>query len=272
MAYVGTQEQQKRKGLHHTHIIITLADTPREPDDVNKIVCAEIPNKDINPKLFDIIIKNNIHGPCDTLNPNSPCMDDRGKKYCTKEFPKAFQNETSLTEYTYPKYRRRSPENGGNTAVKMVMVRGVPIVVDNSTVVPYNSYLSLKYECHINIELLVSVVGVKYIYKYITKGPDRCLIITCHLPGDQSVLFEEGDEQKVLAAGPPETKLTGFFKANKNHETSRDLLYTDFPGHFSWKAGEWKRKKRSMGEAIGRIPTITLRVMWHHQMAGSDHI
>ena len=35
-------------------------------------------------------------------------------------------------------------------------------------------------------------------------------------------------------------------------------MYTDFPGHFSWKAGEWIRKKRNVGEAIGRIPTIAL--------------
>ena len=122
MAYVGTQEQQKRKGLHHTHTLITLSDTPREPSDVDKIVCAEIPDKDANPKLYDIIIKNNLHGPCGLLNPDCPCMetDDRGRKYCSKEFPKDFQDETSLTEYTYPKYRRRSPENGGNTAVKMI--------------------------------------------------------------------------------------------------------------------------------------------------------
>ena len=85
--------------------------------------------------------------------------DDRGRLFCSKEFPKDFQDETSLTEFTYPKYRRRSPEAGGNTAVKLV--NGREVVVDNSMVVPYNSYLSLKYDgAHINVEWIASVVSV----------------------------------------------------------------------------------------------------------------
>ena len=243
IAYVGTQEQQKRKGLHHTHTLITLEAVPRNPEDVDRMISAEIPDKMLNPELFKIIVKNNIHGPCGAINKQSPCMevDDRGRLFCTKEFPKSFQDETSLTEFTYPKYRRRSPENGGNTAIKML--KGKEIVVDNSTVVPYNSFLSLKFDGHINIEFLESVVAVKYVYKYITKGPDRCIMskkisdgsevvgekqvneveqfvdarylgasesamkifrfpvhyrshnvekLPCHLPGEQSILFEEG--------------------------------------------------------------------------------
>ena len=324
IAYVGTQEQQKRKGLHHTHTLVTLESVPRNPDDVDKMISAEIPDRELNPKLFETVVKNNIHGPCGVLNKKSPCMeaDDRGKLFCTKEFPKDFQAQTSLTEFSYPKYRRRSPDDGGYTAVKMV--RGQEVVVDNSTVVPFNSFLSLKYDGHINVEWIASVVSVKYAYKYITKGPDRCIISTkatdespgiiedineveqfvdarylgaseaalkifrfpihyrshsveklpCHLPGDQSVLFEEGQEEEALSAGPPQTKLTGFFQTNKEDESARDLLYTEFPGHFGWKGGEWKKKKRNLGEAIGRIPTVTLcskqietyalRLLLHH--------
>ena len=86
------------------------------------MISAEIPNKDINPKLFKIVVQNNIHGPCGTINKNSPCMesDERGRLFCSKDFPKDFQDETTLTEYSYPKYRRRSPTNGGCTAIKMV--------------------------------------------------------------------------------------------------------------------------------------------------------
>ena len=277
IAYVGTQEQQKRKGLHHTHTLITLESVPRNPEDIDKIVSAEIPDPSLNPELHAIIVKNNIHGPCGNLNPGSPCMetDDKGRKFCTKEFPKDFQDETSLTEFTYPKYRRRGPTNGGRTTTKLV--KGKPVVVDNSCVVPYNSYLSRKYNAHINIEFVGSVVAVKYIYKYITKGPDRCMMSTkpegtknmepeqineveqfvdarylgasesvlkilrfsvhyrshgvdklpCHLPGEQSVFFNEGEEEKVLQAGPPQTKLTEFFKTNLLDESAKEFLYID---------------------------------------------
>ena len=323
IAYVGTQEQQKRKGLHHTHTLITLESVPRNPEDIDKMISAEIPDKDINPELFEIILKNNIHGPCGKLNPNSPCMDtdDRGRQFCSKEFPKDFQSSTCLTEFTYPKYKRRSPAESGRTAVKMV--KGKPVVVDNSMVVPYNSFLSKFFNCHINVEFCETVVAIKYVYKYITKGPDRCLVATkiddgtqkvenvneveefvdarylgaseavlkilrfpihyrshnveklpCHLPGEQSVLFSEGGEEAALSAGPPETKLTAFFKTNIEDNDARQLLYTDFPGHFTWKSGVWKRKKRAIGQSIGRIPTVSLcskqmetyslRILLHH--------
>ncbi len=36
--------------------------------------------------------------------------------------------------------------------------------------VPYNPYLSLLFNCHINVEVCTSVVAVKYLYKYVYKG------------------------------------------------------------------------------------------------------
>ena len=39
--------------------------------------------------------------------------------------------------------------------------------------VPYNPYLMLKYNCHINVEICSSVKSVKYLYKYVYKGHDR---------------------------------------------------------------------------------------------------
>ena len=77
-----------------------------------------------------------------------------------------------------------------------------------------------------------------------------------------------------MNAGPPETMLTSFFKANTKDVLARDLLYTDFPGFFVWKSKEWIRKKRNIGEAIGRVPTVSLcskqmetyslRILLHH--------
>ena len=44
---------------------------------------------------------------------------------------------------------------------------------DNRDVVPYNPYLSRRFECHINVEIVASLKSVKYVYKYIHKGHDR---------------------------------------------------------------------------------------------------
>ncbi|GBM64243.1 hypothetical protein AVEN_167268-1 [Araneus ventricosus] len=77
-------------------------------------------------------------------------------------FPREFRTETTMNVSGYPLYRRRP----GDTE----FVRGREM--DNRFVVPYNPYLLLKYNAHINVEVCTSLRAVKYIYKYIYKGFD----------------------------------------------------------------------------------------------------
>ncbi len=111
------------------------------------------------------------HGPCGYLNPNSPCMRDKDGNLsvkCQKGFPKQFQKTTEWSDRdTYPKYQRRSPEDGG----RVIDTPHGP--VDNSWIVPYSPYLCLKYNANINVEICVSAVAAKYLFKYVTKGVDR---------------------------------------------------------------------------------------------------
>jgi hypothetical protein len=51
-------------------------------------------------------------------------------------------------------------------------------------VVPYSPYLSLKFNCHINVEVVQSIKAIKYLYKYTHKGPDRAKI-KLYLAGDK---------------------------------------------------------------------------------------
>ena len=44
--------------------------------------------------------------------------------------------------------------------------------MDNRWVVPHNRALSLMFNAHINVEVVTSVRSVKYLYKYVHKGPD----------------------------------------------------------------------------------------------------
>ena len=98
------------------------------------------PNPEQEPELFDIIKANMIHGPCGALNNSCPCMKD-GK--CSKKYPKKFNNETQLNVNGYPSYCR--PDNG-----RTVRVRNLDL--DNRWVVPYNAFLSKKFNAHINLE------------------------------------------------------------------------------------------------------------------------
>ncbi|CAG7724839.1 unnamed protein product, partial [Allacma fusca] len=65
IAYVYTIEYQKRS-LPHMHMLIILHVDykPRTPEIINKYVSAEIPDKETNHRLYDIVVKHMIRGPC----------------------------------------------------------------------------------------------------------------------------------------------------------------------------------------------------------------
>ncbi|CAH1415436.1 unnamed protein product [Lactuca virosa] len=146
-----------------------LKDTPLHPEDrpdilfeyVDPYISAEIPNINEDPELYSLVREFMIHGPCGAENFNCPCMVDRK---CSKNFPKQFCNHTSVDSNGFPLYRRR---NDGNVVEKS----GVQL--DNRNVVPYNKYLLKRYQTHINVEWCNQGSSIKYLFKYINKGPDR---------------------------------------------------------------------------------------------------
>ncbi|XP_069968843.1 uncharacterized protein [Bactrocera oleae] len=162
-------EWQKR-GLPHAHILIWLVEKIR-PNEVDAVISAEIPNVQVDPGLHEVVIKNMIHGPCGTLNQNSPCMMD-GK--CSKRYPRTLISETITGNDGYPLYRRRSTaDNGKSTIVKL---NQQDIEIDNRWIVPYSPILSKTFKAHINVESCHSVKSIKYICKYVTKGSDMAVI------------------------------------------------------------------------------------------------
>ena len=131
---------------------------------------AELPDPQKAPELFEIVTKHMIHNPCGRYGNSKSCMID---KRCTKHFPNSFCNETSNSENGYPQYKRRSVEQGGRSWQKNV--KNVAYSIDNSWVVPYNPYLLLKYNSHVNVEICSTISAIKYLYKYVYKGHTRII-------------------------------------------------------------------------------------------------
>jgi hypothetical protein len=136
-----TIEFQKR-GLPHAHILLFLHPSSKypTPDDINKIISAEIPDPVNQGELYNLVKTHMIHGPCGVGIDSAPCYKD-GK--CSKYYPKKFIAKTALDPDGYPVYRRR---DHGHTIEKN------GFLFDNRHVVPHNPQLLLKYHAHINME------------------------------------------------------------------------------------------------------------------------
>ena len=197
-AFLWVIEFQKR-GLPHVHILVILAEEDRlsTSSDVDDVISAQLPP---DPSLFKpgskekkqaerleaIVLKNMIHGPCGKLNPKSPCMVD-GK--CSKGYPKAFCTKTVINSAkTYPEYQRLDPENGG----RKITVGNYEI--DNSWVVPHSPFILLRFDNHANVEICMTFLAPKYLFKYITKGEDRAMVRAEVLQEGEAIAKDEIEE------------------------------------------------------------------------------
>lgn len=162
----------------HMLVILDPSYKIQTADQIDRIVCAEIPDPVKQPVEHALCTKTMLHNPCGPLNLKASCMVPSSKgdqaMVCSKHFPKEFSNETIVNKNGHTTYRRRSPDAGGFTA--KIGPKDHEIILDNRNVVPYNPYLLKRYNAHINVEIVAAMHSVKYLYKYILKGPDSATL------------------------------------------------------------------------------------------------
>ena len=152
-----------------------------------------------------------MHGPCGYANPRSPCMVNYK---CTKNFPKKFYEETTIDEEGFPIYRRK---NDGKTIVKN------GITLDNRYVVPYNVDLLVKYQSHLNVEWCNRSRSIKYLFKYINKGPDRATIfLQENLPSTNN----DEHNQALLLMRPKHIWTVGIYQLLKHVGEYMNILFS----------------------------------------------
>ncbi|CAN1310082.1 hypothetical protein LINPERPRIM_LOCUS27942, partial [Linum perenne] len=202
-------------------------------DDINdhhifgRTVAAQLPNPTEDPIGYASVTKFMIHGPCGIDNPKSPCMvDDK----CKKKFPKAYNTETISDRHGYTLYKREMTKITVNKSGKYI---------DNRYVVPYNRHLIIKYQAHINIEICHKGQLIKYLFKYITKGPDRQTVIS-----------------RVTNNSKHRWMLTQWFVLNQRDPSARKYTYDQIPNAYVWSTqlDDWSPRKQ--GFAVGRIPSV----------------
>ncbi|SCV68086.1 BQ2448_207 [Microbotryum intermedium] len=281
LSHIYVIEYQKR-GLAHAHILNTLAadDRPTTKDDVDRIVCAEIPDPDLYPCLLATVTSSMLHGKCGAANPRQPSMEQpRGAAAarCKCYYPRALQDETTMNEDGYPTYRRRFRFHVDKAGVRF----------DDGDVVPYSPYLCAKYDAHINVEICSTIGAIKYMYKYVAvmlleaggggsdegrneieeyvEGRYICAPEAVHRLLGFSIgkLFPavvrlpvhlEDHVMQCLPAGvaletlaPRRSKLTAFFDlcSKTRARYVRELLHVDVSVYFKWSttSQRWVRRK-----------------------------
>ena len=67
----------KKGGLPHEHFLLIMKSGSKltNPDAYDRVILAEIPDKDKYPELHDLVISHMLHGPCGVLK-NCACMVD----------------------------------------------------------------------------------------------------------------------------------------------------------------------------------------------------
>ena len=78
---------------------------------------------------------------------------------------------------SYPLYKRSSPDNGRQISTITMRIGSSRInqEVDNRWIVPYNKLLLRSMNCHVNVELCMSIKSIKYVLKYVHEGCDQAI-------------------------------------------------------------------------------------------------
>ncbi|XP_044014008.1 uncharacterized protein LOC122856401 [Aphidius gifuensis] len=197
-AYVYVIEYQKR-GLPHVHLLLTLRQNSKitTPAIVDKFISAEIPDPNKYPRLYEIVKKNMVHGPCGDW-----CLNEKEK--CSKHYPKENTNETILDENGYPVYRRR--DNGTHT-------RQDGFRFNNKHVVPHNRILLLTLNCHINVEVVSNIKAKSC----------SCTIADTSTKSADLMIEDINNDDAIRSALGKESMLIAYFNLNEHDPQARHL-------------------------------------------------
>ncbi|XP_028106546.1 uncharacterized protein LOC114305630 [Camellia sinensis] len=256
IADIHVIEFQKR-GLPHSHIILTLSadDKIKSPEEIDDIICAEIPDKDEDPLAFQTVMRCMIHGPCGSANPNAPCMVN-GK--CSKHYPKNFCSETSIDEngfaiysklikYLY-KYIHKGPDRATVAIEDNVNRHNIDGQSRYREADEVKQYLDCRY--------ISTIESCRRIFEFeLQKQYPSVERLQYYLLREQSILFRYTDNipSIINQPGVHETMFTRWFQANRDHVEANTLTYEEFPSSWVWNQKQKKWKMRQQQICIGRL-------------------
>jgi len=234
-----------KRGLPHAHILLILdeASKLRTAEDFDSLVSAKIPDSIRHLEAYEMVTSCMVHGPCGLDFLNAQCME-QGK--CKKRYLRSFSEETRCDVDGYPEYRCRQ--------TRIFVDPKTQRVVDNRWIVPYNFHLATKYHAHINVEICSSISGVKYLYKYVYKGPDRATAVVERQANRHG---QENNVQVVVANGE-----------GQNHDEIKAYLEGRY---VSASKASWRLFSFRMHEGTPSITRLAMHEPGMHKVVYNDN-
>jgi hypothetical protein len=151
------------EGALRAHARGTCFAGPLAPDDIDKLISAQLPDPTVDPIGYEVVSTFMMHGPCGAANPTCACMVDG---QCYKNYPKEYCKK--LQSYKMVMFGmlhqiiffwKVARPNNGITAEKN------RIDPEYRFVAPHNVDLLVKYQAHINVERVNCDGMEKYLFK-----------------------------------------------------------------------------------------------------------
>ena len=166
------------RGCVHAHIIIKFeGPSPEQLKEVDKRIRTDLPDASIaNGERRKKVLQYMVHKKCGTFNPSAPCIktDPKTKRKCCKmHYPQPFRSSLALNERSgRAEYRHLDNNDSATIKCKDGQNKTVETTIDNRSIVPYNAYFIMKYDCHICIDMVTGKAVIAYLYKYAYKPAD----------------------------------------------------------------------------------------------------
>nr|XP_043611898.1 uncharacterized protein LOC122583571 [Erigeron canadensis] len=265
-AVLYTIEFQNR-GFPHCHTLLWVTPNTKiqAGEDVDQYITAELPDPKLDPHGYKVVSEMMMHGPCGPTNSGAACMQEG---FCSKSFPKKYNEKTFFDKDGYVHYQRR---NTGIYCIRREFIsKGTDRVVSCITRPvgdPSPSTGQRKIEA---VDEIQKFVNARYIGPYeacwrifnfrIHHREPAVVIMAVHIENMQQINFRSGQRLEAIVGDceRKKTTLTEWLNFNTSSEEGRHLTYLNFPSEFVWCLAQksWKKRANKNKPSIGRLTYV----------------